>query len=117
MVFPAYVELENRTNRRFLWASFWSIIIYSTALVATGFIAVYMFGSQVRPDLLDNISTKAGSVSVMVRTIYCFVLLFHLPYIFYTTKEYTLVLYDEITTKSLSIHLNDKLKEFLDDKS
>jgi len=105
MVFPAFVELEDKSNVRFAWSSFWSLVIYSFALISTGVIGVLIFGKEVRPDFLANISTRKGGVSVLIRTVYCFVLLFHLPYVFFTAKEYTLVMYDEIMNRSLSTHL------------
>ena len=112
MVFPAYTELEKRTNARFATSSIISITIYTTALVLTGIVAVLLFGKSLKPDLLDNLSTKSSGVSVFLRTVYCFILLFHLPYIFFTLKEYTLVMYDEIYNRSLSSELEAKLQEF-----
>ena len=56
MVFPAYVELENRSNARFNLVSIITLSIYTTALVAVGIIAVLLFGKDIRPDLLDNLA-------------------------------------------------------------
>ena len=109
MVFPAYNELENKRGaNRFAWSSAISIIIYTTALVSTGIICVLHYGSNLKPDLLINVATKANGVSVFLRTVYCFILLFHLPYIFFAIKEYTLVMYDELVSRSLSEHLEKK---------
>ena len=113
MVFPAYVELENRTNERFSWVSINCIVIYTLAIVTTGIISVLLFGKSLRPDLLDSLATKKSGVSIFLRTVYCIILLFHLPYIFFTLKEYALVMYDEIANRSLSTRLEAKLAEFL----
>ena len=102
MVFPAYTELENRSNERFACSSLTSIIIYTVALLSTGTISVFLFGKDIKPDLLDNLADRPSGVSVFLRTVYCFILLFHLPYIFFTVKEYVLVMYDEILSRSLS---------------
>ena len=112
MVFPAYVELEKRSNSRFAKSSAIALTIYSVALILTGIVAVFLFGKALKPDLLDNLATKSSGVSVFLRTVYCFILLFHLPYIFFTLKEYTLVMYDEIMNKSLSTQLELKNREF-----
>ena len=109
MVFPAYVELENRSNERFSKASMLTILIYSVAVSSVSIIAVLLFGKELKPDLLDNMAEKSGGLSIFIRTVYCFVLLFHLPYIFFTCKEYTLVMYDEIVNKAISSHLEMKL--------
>ena len=110
MVFPAYCELENRSNRRFLSASMWSLVIYTVALISTGIISVLLFGKTIKTDLLANIGAKASGLSIFIRIIYCFILLFHLPYIFFALKEYVLVLYEELSTKALTDHLEAKLK-------
>ena len=36
----------------------------------------------------------------------------HIPFYFFTTKEYVLVLYDEVVNRSLSTHLEAKLADF-----
>jgi len=43
--------------------------------------------------------------------------MFHIPYFFFTVKEYILVLYDEIHDRSLSMKLEVKLAEFFNKKS
>ena len=105
MVFPAYTELEDRSNDRFAWSSAISILIYTTALISTGLVSVFLFGKELKPDLLDNVATRKSGVSIFLRTVYCLILMFHLPYIFFTVKEYTLVMYDEFMSRSLSQHL------------
>ena len=102
MVFPAYSELENRSNKRFACSSLVSIVIYTVALVSTGTVSVFLFGKELKPDLLDNLATRPSGVSVFLRTVYCLILIFHLPYIFFTVKEYILVMYDELVSSSLS---------------
>ena len=52
MVFPAYSELDHRSPARFAWASFWSLVIYSFALIVTGVTCSLLFGKEIKPDLL-----------------------------------------------------------------
>ena len=111
MVFPAFSEMHNKTNDRFAVASFLSIVIYTVAVVGTVLIAILLFGKNLKPDLLENIARRAGGLSVFIRLVYCLLLLFHLPFIFFTVKEYTLVMYDEFFNRSLSIHLEEKLAD------
>ena len=113
MVFPAYVELENRSNARFNLVSITTIAIYTTALVSVGIIAVLLFGKEIRPDLLDNLASRKSGVSIFLRALYMFILMFHLPYYFFAVKEYALVIFDEMMNKSLSTHLEIKLAEFI----
>lgn len=44
LVFPAYMELKNRSNERFNKANLLSIVIGSLAYFMTGFIAILLFG-------------------------------------------------------------------------
>ena len=110
MIFPAYVELEDASTFRFEQASAISIIIYTVTLVSTGIVSVLLFGGELKPDLLDNVATRKNGVSIFLRVIYCIILLFHLPYIFFTLKEYTMVMYDEYKFKHMSEHLKNKQK-------
>lgn len=75
-----------------------------------------LFGSAIKADLLQNIATKDGAISIFLRSTYCMVLLFHIPYFFFAVKEYALVIYDEIANRSLSTHLAAKLAEFYKEK-
>ena len=79
--------------------------IVTTCYIAVGSIAVLMFGSDITSDLLVNISGRPGRVSVFIRVAYTFLLLCHLPYYFFSVKEYVLVMIDEISNRSLSNHL------------
>ena len=102
IVFPAYAELEDKTNDRFSQAYLVMVSIYAVILYSVGIISVLMFGKDISPDLLDNIATRSGSVSLVVRVLYCCIIMFHLPFYFITIKEYMLVTYDEYYNRSIS---------------
>ena len=116
MTFPTYAELEKRTSRRYGTVSIVSTTMYGGTFAITAIIGVLMFGKDVDPDLLSNIAKIPGRVSVMLRVAYCFILLFHIPYYFFTVKEYTLVIFDELFNRSMSTHLEQKLADSLDKK-
>jgi len=86
-----------------------SLIIYTVVLAATGIAGVFLFGSTIKSDLLNNLGTRTSGLSIFIRVIYFLVLLFHLPYVFFALKEYVLVMYEEIESKKLSTHLEAKL--------
>lgn len=73
--------------------------------------AYLIFGKTIMPDLLDNFATRKGSLSVMIRFIYCAIIGGHLPYIFFGLKEYALVMYQEIDSRAMSLHLEAKLQD------
>lgn len=97
LVFPAYTELQNRTNFRFGQASIQSILIETFMYISIGVIAVLMFGPEnVKQDMLENMALRGGAISLSIRGIFCLVLIFDIPFIFFATKEQSLVLHDEI---------------------
>ena len=108
MVFPAYTELRNRSNFRFAQASIQSILIETFMYVAIGLIAILMFGPDaVKPDILENMALRDGAISLSIRGIFCLVLIFDIPFIFFVTKEQSLVLHDEFVNQGFS-KLTDK---------
>lgn len=44
MVFPAYVDLDQRSTERFAWSSLWWSLINGTAYIITAVCAVILFG-------------------------------------------------------------------------
>ena len=59
----------------------------------------------------------SGNVSILIRLSYSFLMLLHIPYFFFSIKEYVLVLFDEIMNRSMSQHLEQKLSEMLKKKN
>ena len=107
-----YVELERRSTERMNSASLWGHIISMFALLAVSIIGLLMFGDKIESDLLMNLASVEGRLSLFIRLTYSLVLVFHIPYFFFTMKEFVLVLYDEIKSRSLSSHLEQKLSNF-----
>ena len=103
LVFPAYVELKNRNSARFAKSSLWSIIFETMTYLITGFTAILMFGpNDIKPDMLENMAQRDGMLSVVIRLVFCLLLIFDVPFLFFATKEQSLVLHDEIVNNSLS---------------
>lgn len=68
-----------------------------------GLVAVVMFGpDNLKPDMLENMAMREGSLSLVIRGIFSLLLIFDVPFIFFATKEQSLVLHDELVNKSLS---------------
>ena len=87
------------------------IMVYVITLYCVGISSVLMFGADLTPNLLDNIGSRSGGLSLFVRTIYCAILFFHLPLYFFTIKEYSLVIYDEYYNKSISNEFDRQVRE------
>ena len=111
MVFPVYIELEKRSTERFWQVSLISTNINCITFIAIAIIGVLLFGCNIYSDFLYSISSRPGKVSIFIRSSYCFLLFFHIPYFFFSIKEYTLVMIDEWMNRSLSIHLEQKISD------
>ena len=73
-------------------AMLFTFIIY----VSCGILSIYLFGSSLSTNVLDNISAEAGNnLSLVVRVAFSIVLACHIPYVFYYGKEGALVIVDE----------------------
>ena len=105
MVFPTYVELEKRSTSRYATVSKISTTIYTMAYLATAAAGLLLFGTKIQPDILINIAEITGKVSIFIRLSYSFLMLLHIPYFFFSIKEYVLVLFDEVMNRSMSQHL------------
>ena len=109
-VFPAFVELEKRSNFRFQISSALALTVCGIAYMSMGLICVSMFGEEIKSDVLLNFGDRAGVISISIRMIFSVLLLIHIPFIFMPTKEFALVLHDEIARRSISDHLEKKLQ-------
>jgi hypothetical protein len=79
--------------------------------VTIGVAGVLTFGEDIKSDLLLNISTIPGRISMVVRTLYCLMLIIHVPYVFLPAKECALVIHDEITRSSISEQIERRINQ------
>ena len=87
MVLPAYSELERPSVKRFAWVSIIAIAIYTILGITLAILALLLFRSDVTSDLLDDMGTLDNSASVFCRLSYCLVLMLHLPYFIFATRD------------------------------
>ena len=84
-------------------ASIWSILTETFVYLTTGFAVVLMFGlDNLKPDMLDNMAERNDTTSLAIRVIFCLLLIFDVPFLFFATKEQSLVFHDELVNQSLS---------------
>lgn len=77
--------------------------------LACGLLAVYLFGSDVQANVLDNIDGQTTVVSYLIRISFMILLACHIPYVFFLGKEGACIVVDEIMTKSMSKSLAKRL--------
>ena len=95
-LFPIYSELEGRTNGSFLKSSTMAALFMFFGCVFMGICGVWMFRNEVDADILVNFKERSGLTFLVCRLALVVVLIFHVPYVFYTAKECLLVIYDEV---------------------
>ena len=111
LMFPAFAELEKRSNEQFMKASIIATATKFILCIVIGNCGALMFGKDIAPDLLVNLSSLHDPISVFMRLSFCFILMFHVPYIFFTSKECLLVMYDEAKERGLSSRIDIKIAD------
>ena len=68
-----------------------------------GLFAVYLFGSTVSSNVLDNIDAETPTLgSYLIRSSFLILLACHVPYVFFLGKEGACIVVDEVMTGSMS---------------
>ena len=103
LVFPAYLELRDRSNERFAQASASSVTIEAIFFIFIGFFGLILLGpAPIKADFLKNIAERPGKVSFFIRFLFCLLIMLDMPFMYMATKEQGLVIHDEIVNNSLS---------------
>mmetsp|Transcript_34843 Transcript_34843/g.25169 ORF Transcript_34843/g.25169 Transcript_34843/m.25169 type:complete len:129 (+) Transcript_34843:842-1228(+) len=91
-----------------------AIVMCSLVYIILGFAGLSIFGSSVTSNILTDLAETNNIVlSYTLRIIFVFVVLFHMPFIFYSGKESFLIVFDEFDRKSLTKVLEEKEKSML----
>ena len=88
-----------------------SIFIEVLAYGALAFIAILVFGqNKLKSDLMENLASRPGALSITLRIVFCFLLMFNVPFKFFTAKQQSLVLHDEIVNHSMSKQIDKSIQ-------
>ena len=109
-VFPAYTSMQDKSTHRFSISAGIANTFCAVVYIILGILCLAMFGSELQSNVLLNMATRPGYASIFVRLIFSLVLVAHIPYVFFTTKEACLVFIDEIWHKSVSEKLEAKIQ-------
>jgi hypothetical protein len=86
-----------------------------TLYVVLAVLSIYMFGSGVHSSILEDVAIECNGndcpwESIVLRFLFLIVVACHVPFIFFSGKEGVLIIIDEISRRSISKALEQKLK-------
>ncbi len=78
--------------------------------IIVAFLSIYMYGSDLESNVLDNVKTHQGEWTALILAIVFLVVIgCHIPFIFFGGKDCFLNLFNEVTKRSISKALERKL--------
>ena len=107
--FPLYHALgPDRSKEKMMKAIGMGMIETTIIYMCCGLFAVYLFGSNVQSNVLDNIDSETTVVSYVIRLAFLILLACHVPYVFFLGKEGACIVVDEVMTGSMSKSLEKR---------
>ena len=106
-----YNSLKHQTNENCIKACQIAIGFTGVIYLSIALLGIFFFGSLLTDNILNNVGEEERNwESFTLRIIFQLVLACHIPFIFYTGKESTLIIIDEFDRKSVSKALMEKIQ-------
>lgn len=115
-LFPVLSSLKIRTDREGYKAVSLSLGMAMTIYITLSYLAIYIFGSRLKPNLMQNVGLIEGHdfISSALRMVFAIVIVCHIPYVFFSCKESFLIIIDEQDRRTVSKELDRKLQKYRD---
>lgn len=112
--FPLYHSLgPSRTPDKLLSATTLAVFFTMAIYISTGLLAIYLFGTSLSENTLDNIADEGKNfLSMAVRIFFACVVACHVPYCFYYGKEGCCLVADELSRSSTSQQLEKMFQRY-----
>jgi amino acid permease len=109
-IWCTYASLKEKTNESAMKSICGAISLTFLIYLIVSFIAIYMFGSAIQSDILQNVGLEGGTWEAYVlRVAFIIVVACHIPFIFFAGKESFLIIIEELTRKLVSKTLEAQL--------
>ena len=100
--FTAFSALKNKTTRNGVTTAIMSISILFGVYILTPLIAFGVYGPKIKSNMLMNIASDHGPLTIILLFLYMAIAIMHIPIIFFVGKEAVLIIFDEATRRSYS---------------
>lgn len=91
-----------------------ALLLAVSLYLSLAVLAIYCFGSSLEVDVMHNVENEAGhnAAKAILRATFAIVLVCHIPYMFFCSKECFLMMVDEVNRKTISKELECKVKAY-----
>jgi amino acid permease len=115
-LFPLFNSMAgtiDQKNSKVMAAVGLALLVTVCIYIVVGITCVYDFGDMLSSNVLDNVDEETGApISYIIRVSFLLVLACHIPYIFFTGKESTIIVVVETWDKTMSAALESlKMQE------
>lgn len=100
--FPAYTSLKDKTDANGIKTTVGSFTFCIIVYVATSIVALLKFGTDLKGNILENVSDLDGAIPIIISIIFLLIAMMHIPIVLFVGKEAVLIIIDEIMRKSYS---------------
>lgn len=126
-LFPIYSELKKKTTSELVSSFGLACAAVLVLYVTLAVIGIYMFGSDIGMEstILKNVARECTDhpgdpcpwESIVLRSMFMVVIACHIPFLFFSGKEGTLIVIDELVRRSISRALQEKLNALAEDEA
>jgi hypothetical protein len=106
--------MKEKSDTKRINAVIYALGMAMTIYIALSILSIFTFGSALKPDVIANVGEEVDHdwESITLRVAFAIVILCHIPYVFFSSKESFLILIDEWDRRSISRSLDKALVSF-----
>lgn len=100
--FPVYESLKEKNDKSGIIVAMSASLFCFFIYVVIALVALYMYGSEVKGNILEDVDLVGGALSTVLQVIFLLISAMHIPIVFFVGKEAVLIIVDEAMRKSIS---------------